>query len=231
MIIGGLLKTSLIDFPGTICAVVYTCGCNLRCPFCHNPDLVIPDRYRIPISDETLFSFLERRRGQLEGITLTGGEPLMHADAPDFLARIRALGFKVKLDTNGFFPGPLKTVLERGLADYVAMDVKAPVEKYAALTGVSAAYDAVAESISLIKMYAPKYEFRTTVPKNLLNAADIGAIIRMINPAQRYVVQRFRCEGDVLDAAVADRIFKDPEFESFKKDVAQYAGGTAVCFR
>jgi pyruvate formate lyase activating enzyme len=231
MNIGGLLKTSLIDFPGTICAVVYTSGCNFRCPFCHNPDLVIPARYRTLISEDDFFSFLKKRQGQLEGITVTGGEPLMHADAPEFLRQIKSFGYKVKLDTNGSFPQMLKSVLEEGIVDYVAMDVKAPNGKYARLAGVAVDLAAIEESISLIKTLAPDYEFRTTVAKTLLSPEDIRDIIAMIAPAKRYVVQRFRCEDDIIDGSIAEQIFKDPEFVIFSNAVKSYVGSNAVHFR
>jgi pyruvate formate lyase activating enzyme len=231
MIIGGLLKTSLIDFPDTISAVVYTCGCNLRCPFCHNPDLVEPSRYRAPIAEADFFTFLDRRKDQLEGITVTGGEPLIHPDALDFLRRIKSYGYRIKLDTNGCFPDALRRVLDAGIVDYLAMDIKAPFEKYGLLTGVMCDTAAISESIAMIKSSSCLYEFRTTVPKDLLTTEDIGAIIRMVTPARRYVVQRFRCDGELLDAHTAAMIFKDPEFEAFKKAVAPFAAGATVYFR
>ena len=136
MRLGGLQKMTLLDFPGRVACTVFTVGCNFRCPFCHNSSLVVPEN--LPeLSQAEFFAFLQKRRGLLDGVAITGGEPLLHADLPAFLEEIRALGFAVKLDTNGAFPDRLRAVLEAGLADYVAMDVKNRREKYEQTAGVS----------------------------------------------------------------------------------------------
>lgn len=135
MQIGGLQKFSLLDYPGKISAVVFTQGCNFRCPYCHNPELVDPARYQECLPEEEIFSFLETRRGKLEAVTVTGGEPTLQKSLAPFLRRIKDMGFLVKLDTNGSRPDVLEELLRQKLIDYIAMDIKAPLEKYEAVTG------------------------------------------------------------------------------------------------
>ncbi|OQX50761.1 MAG: anaerobic ribonucleoside-triphosphate reductase activating protein [Candidatus Cloacimonas sp. 4484_209] len=130
MKIGGFQKVSLIDYPGKICAIVFTRGCNFRCPYCHNPELVLPENYSPLIPEEEIFSFLEKRRGKLDAVEITGGEPTLQEDLTEFIRKIKEMGFLVKLDTNGSFPSVLEKVIYSGLVDYIAMDVKAPLEKY-----------------------------------------------------------------------------------------------------
>ncbi|MBO7293563.1 MAG: anaerobic ribonucleoside-triphosphate reductase activating protein, partial [Clostridia bacterium] len=133
MRLGGLMKMTLLDFPGRVACTVFTVGCNMRCPFCHNASLVVhPEEL---LDDEDFFDFLKRRKGMLDGVCVTGGEPLLHLDLPFFLSRIRDLGFATKLDTNGTYPDALRKVVEAGLVDYVAMDIKSPLEKYGTVSG------------------------------------------------------------------------------------------------
>ena len=130
MLIGGFQKCSLIDYPGKICAIVFTLGCNFRCSYCHNPELVYPELFNKPIPEEEIFSFLPKRRGKLDAVTITGGEPTLQADLIDFILRIKKLEFLVKLDSNGSDPDVLENAISSEAPDYIAMDVKAPLEKY-----------------------------------------------------------------------------------------------------
>ncbi len=188
MKIGGLIKFTLIDFPGRPAAVVFTQGCNFRCRYCHNPELVYPHLYMEPMPQEELFAFLTRRQGTLEGVVVTGGEPTIHADLLDFMAQIKAMGFALKLDTNGTRPEVLREAYARKLVDYVAMDLKAPLEKYALITGVDFNPAVLKESMQLIVQSGVPYEFRTTYDKTVLTDNDIEAI-RALTDGTHYRVQ------------------------------------------
>ena len=197
MRLGGLQKMTLLDFPGRVACTVFTVGCNFRCPFCHNSSLVVPEN--LPeLSQAEFFAFLQKRRGLLDGVAITGGEPLLHADLPAFLEEIRALGFAVKLDTNGAFPDRLRAVLEAGLADYVAMDVKNRREKYEQTAGVSGILPQVEESAALLMGGSTPFEFRTTLVDELHEPADFAAIGQWIAGTERYFIQGFVDSGDIL---------------------------------
>jgi len=184
---------SFIDFPGRVAAVVWTVGCNLRCPFCYNGELVLPRLAKaLPrISPERILAQLKERAGFLDGFAITGGEPTLHQDLADFLAEVKGLGLAVKLDTNGTNPDVLAGLLERGLVDYVALDVKAPFPRYPEFTGVDRdVTGAVQESIALLRERAPDYELRTTVVPGL-SQADLEVIAQAVRGAKRYVLQPF----------------------------------------
>lgn len=176
MKIGGLIKFTLIDFPGKPAAVIFTQGCNFRCRYCHNPELVYPQLYQPVMPTEDVLAFLKRRQGTLEGVVVTGGEPTLHEGLLDFLAQIKAMGYAVKLDTNGSRPEVLKEALDRKLVDYVAMDLKAPLEKYSVITGVGANPAVLRQSIELLQNAGIGYEFRTTYDKEVLTDEDIQTI-------------------------------------------------------
>ena len=196
MKIHGLQKMTLLDFPGHVACTVFLNACDFRCPFCHNYELIDGTAPAV-MDDAELFSFLKKRQGLLDGVAVTGGEPCLHRDLPDLLARIRELGFATKLDTNGFHPDLLSEILEKGLADYVAMDVKNSPEKYAMTVGLEKVDLApVQESISMLiekgRVEPPfDYEFRTTVVAELHEAFDFMAIGQMIEGAKRYFLQCF----------------------------------------
>jgi len=201
--IAGLQPTSLIDYPDRVSAVLFTAGCNLRCPFCHNPDLVLPDRVaRLTLVEtDDVLAMLRERRNFLDGVVITGGEPTLHPGLPGFLRAVKDLGLLVKLDTNGTNPDALFQVFEEGLADFVAMDIKASHASYSRLAGVSVDLAAIDKSIAAIRDHAPAYEFRTTVAPTL-EAAEIEAIARWLAGARRYMLQRFRIppEGLLVDS-------------------------------
>lgn len=199
MRIGGLQKLTLLDFPGRVACTVFLQGCDLRCPFCHNAGLLrgVPG-----ISEEELLDFLRRRQGLLDGVAVTGGEPLLAPELPELLGKLRAMGFAVKLDTNGTHPAALRAVLEAGLADYVAMDIKNSPEKYAATCGRDGVLPAVRESAALLMQGRVPYEFRTTVVDELHEPEDFSAIGAWLRGAQRYYLQQFVDSGDVLEAGL-----------------------------
>jgi pyruvate formate lyase activating enzyme len=208
VVIGGLQKFSLADFPGKISAIVFTRGCNFRCPYCHNPELVDPARYAPEIPQEEVLHFLGSRRGQLQGVVVTGGEPTLHDDLPVFIARIRALGFAVKLDTNGSNPDVLQGLISDSLLDYVAMDIKAPLAAYTRIAGAPIAAADIERSVHLVIGSGLPHEFRTTYEGSLLSTQDMAAIAEIVRGCALFVVQGFRPSG-ALDPAMRGRVRPD----------------------
>ncbi len=201
--IGSLVKTSLIDYPGEVCATLFTCGCNLRCPFCHNRGLVL-DPAGLPLYPEKkVMHFLARRLGLLGGVCISGGEPSLQEGLIEFAAAIKSAGFKVKLDTNGTRPRVLHDLLGRGLLDYVAVDIKAPRGKYNRLAGVTVDYGAVMGTVALLRESRLEHEFRTTFVPGLLDKADIVAIAETLTGCRRYVIQRFKADAPLLDPTLS----------------------------
>ncbi len=200
MLIKGLQKLTLLDFPDKMACIVFTGGCNFRCPFCHNASLVLPERMDDSrVSEEEFFTFLESRRGILEGVCVTGGEPTLMPDLFPFLVRIKDMGFAVKLDTNGTRPAVLAAAAEAGLLDYVAMDIKNSLARYGETVGL-ADFDTapVEESIRYLLTGHVPYEFRTTLVKGLHTPADMESIGRLITGAERYFLQTFTDSGDLV---------------------------------
>lgn len=167
MLIGGLHKHSLIDYPDRIAAVVFTQGCNFRCPYCHNPSLVYPEHYGALIDTEEVLGFLQKRQGLLDGVVITGGEPLLQQDIEQFILSVKRMGYKVKLDTNGSMPEMLQALLSNGLVDYVAMDYKAPLRAYSRVASVEVDTEKIMESVSHIVNSGVHYEIRTTLYSGL----------------------------------------------------------------
>ena len=206
MRIGGLNPFSLSDFPGHVAAVVFTQGCNFRCPYCHNGSLIPMNSSTsalIPL--EEVFLFLEKRRIQLNGVVVSGGEPTLQPDISLFFHQVRSMGYQIKLDTNGSRPETLTELLMEGLADFIAMDIKAPFALYDRLTGVCAPKERLKESIALIAQSGIDHEFRTTVVKPLLSESDLQLIKAMVPHGSRHRFQEFRPENaldPVLRAAV-----------------------------
>ena len=191
MKIYGLQKMTLLDFPEHVACTVFLGGCDFRCPFCHNFELV--DGTMKPLMEEKEFlDFLKRRQGLLDGVAFTGGEPCLHPDLPELIGKIRDLGFAVKLDTNGYHPDLLRRMLQDSLLDYAAMDIKNSPEKYARTAGVSSIdIGKIRESISLLMNRCPDYEFRTTVIRELHGPEDFPAIGELIRGAEKYYLQAF----------------------------------------
>lgn len=192
MDIHGLQKLTLLDYPGRTACTVFLGGCNFRCPFCHNFELA--SRPLAPLmTEEELLSFLQKRKGLLDGVAITGGEPLLRPDLPELLRKIKGLGYAVKVDTNGTFPARLKAMVEEGLVDYVAMDVKNAPSRYGETAGFpKLELDPIRESIEFLKSGAVESEFRTTVVEGLHTKAEIAEIADWLQGAERYFLQRFR---------------------------------------
>ena len=197
MRIQGLQKTTLLDFPGRVACTVFLGGCNFRCPFCHNASIV-EDSAENAIPEEEFFAYLEKRKGILDGVCVSGGEPTLASELPELLRRIRSLGLAVKLDTNGSFPETLQKIISSGSVDYVAMDVKSSFECYEKLCGRPGMTEKVAQSIRILLEGKVDYEFRTTVVDELHTAADIEAAACVIAGAKRYFLQNFTESDDLL---------------------------------
>ena len=191
MKIGYVQKTSFIDYPGKISAVVFCQGCNFRCPYCHNPELVDPDRFCDNLLMEDVYSYLEKRKGKLDSVVITGGEPTLQTGLIPFIQKVKSLGYLVKLDTNGSRPKVVQDALQKGILDYIAMDIKAPFEKYSRVTGLLVNITQIRRSIFLIKDSGIPYEFRTTLVRSLLEPDDVLRIGKIIEGASLYVLQKF----------------------------------------
>lgn len=195
----GFQKMTVLDYPGHIACTAFTGGCNLRCPFCHNASLVTELVSSATIEEAEILSFLEKRKGLLDGIAITGGEPLLHPDIPAFIKEVKALGFSVKLDTNGCYPAVLKQLVEEKLVDYVAVDIKNCPEKYAETVGVPD-FDLapVLETVAYLKTDPVEYEFRTTVVKEFHTEEDMRKIADWIAGTQHYFLQNFTDSGNLI---------------------------------
>ena len=195
MLIGGFQKLTLIDYPGKVATTVFTVGCNFRCPFCHNPELLDFPKGEIPTyrkNEKVFFDFLAKRKGLLDGVCVTGGEPTVQPDLLDFLGKLKAMGFLVKLDTNGSRPEIVKEVVKRRLADFYAMDIKNRSECYQETSGSDVTDERIRESIALIRGSGVPYEFRTTVVPGLHEESDFNGVVELIDGAMSYYLQEFR---------------------------------------
>lgn len=195
MHIAGLQKMTLLDFPNRVAATVFLPGCNFRCPFCHNSPLL---RGIGELSEDSFFAYLKKRQGLLDGVAITGGEPLLQPDLGEFMEKIKALGFAVKLDTNGSQPQYLEKLLQKGLIDYIAMDIKNSPEKYEQTAGAVGILPQVQESVNLIRSSGVDHEFRTTVVAELHTQSDFHAIGQWLRGAKAYFLQCFEDSGDIL---------------------------------
>ncbi|HEY4494749.1 MAG TPA: anaerobic ribonucleoside-triphosphate reductase activating protein [Candidatus Paceibacterota bacterium] len=220
MKIGGFEKSTIIDYPGKIACIVYTIGCNFRCPYCHNPELV--DETAREINVEEVMSFLKDRKNILDAVVITGGEPTMHDDLPIFIKKIKDIGYLVKLDTNGTRPAMVKKLIENKLVDYIAMDIKSPIGKYSLTVGRPVYEEAIRYSIEMLISSKIDYEFRTTVVKSLLPKEDIEAIGKEIKGAKKYYLQRFNSDR-ILNPQFKKKVtYTEDEFNSFKKILLNY---------
>jgi pyruvate formate lyase activating enzyme len=218
MLLSGITKLTLLDFPDKTACIVFTPGCNFRCGYCHNPEFVLPERLReiAPgfIPEETFFRFLVRRAGLLEGVVITGGEPTLHPDLENFIVKIRELGYAVKLDTNGNQPAVLRRLIEGGLVQYVALDFKTSFEAYPTLAGFGAQGAAVEESFQLLKEGRVPYEFRTTLVREVHTEGVLASMKESLRGAKRYFLQPFR-NAVVLDPKFANmQAFSEAQMEA-----------------
>jgi len=222
MLISGLQKLTLLDYPGTVACTVFTGGCNFRCPFCHNAALVLPELMDKNNMADKVLDFLKKRIGVLDGVAVTGGEPLLHADMPEFLAEIRALGYKIKLDTNGSFPDRLMEIVNAGLVDRVAMDIKNPPELYARTVGLDKIdMEPIERSKNFLLEGRVDYEFRTTAVKGLHSVQSIAAAAKWIEGAKEYYIQQYKDSGQVLDTAGLDA-FTETEMQALADAARPY---------
>ena len=213
MIIHGLQKMTLVDYPGKVAAILFTGSCNFRCPFCQNASLVMNPQSEPEIPEDEIFGYLEKRRKMLEGVVITGGEPTVHSDLLSYMARIKDLGFSVKLDTNGYRPDVLKRAVEGGYADYVAMDIKNSFKRYAETAGVSHLFiDLIKESISFLMEGKVPYEFRTTVVHELHSDEDFEEIGETLAGCQSYYLQTYSERGDIINP-----IFTPPSIDDMER--------------
>lgn len=190
---------TLLDYPGKVACTLFTAGCNFRCPFCHNAGLVLPDRLEeASISEDEVMSFLKKRAGMLDGVAITGGEPLLHTDMPEFLGKIKSLGYKIKLDTNGSNPKLLKEIVNAGLVDRVAMDIKNAPTEYNKTAGCSVDMEKIEESKDFLLTGTCDYEFRTTVVKGIHTKESIVAAAKWISGAKEYYLQQFKDSGNLI---------------------------------
>ncbi len=218
----GLRRMTLLDFPGKVACTVFIPGCNFRCPFCHNASLVTGMDSGELISREELFRFLRSRTGLLDGVAVTGGEPLLYRETLQLLRDIRTMGYRIKLDTNGSFPELLNEAVTGGLADYVAMDIKNSPEKYLLTCGGRDALKQVRESVDLLLAGKTEYEFRTTAVGGLHTAADIAAIGGWITGARHYFLQKFVDSGDLLNGNPEMDALTDADMLEFLNVVRKY---------
>lgn len=213
MIIKGLQKTTLIDFPEKIACTIFTFGCNFRCPYCHNPELVIEDGTK-EIPQEEILKFLEERKDFFEGVCITGGEPTIHEDLPGLLEKIKKLGLAVKLDTNGTNPGVVEQLIKNKIVDYIAMDIKAPLKKYEQVVRAEVDLEKIKRSIDLIKNSGVEYEFRMTVPPETLDESDFLEIGKCLNGSKKFYLQRFR-GIKTLDKSLVGKNVDEEQMKSF----------------
>ncbi len=201
MKICGFQKLTLLDFPGRTACTIFTGGCNMRCPFCHNSSLVTGTCAEVH-SEEEVLAFLEKRQGLLDGVAVTGGEPLLQKDIAGFLERVKALGYAVKLDTNGSFPDRLISLIEKGLVDFIAMDIKNTPEKYSLTAGTEIDTDKIKKSVDIIKSSGLEHEFRTTVTAQHHTEEDIINIARWLGKNEKYYLQQFKDSGEILSEGI-----------------------------
>ena len=228
MLISGLQKLTLLDYPGHVACTVFTGGCNFRCPFCHNAPLVLPELIGQDTDEERVLSFLRKRQGILDGVAVTGGEPLLHKDVVGFLEKVKALGYKIKLDTNGSFPDRLRKLISAGLVDRVAMDIKNAPELYAKTVGLpSLDLAPIERSKELLLRGDVDYEFRTTVVKGLHTGESIIGAAKWIAGAKEYYLQQFKDSGNVI-AIEGLGEYSEKEMHALARAAAQYVPSVQV---
>ena len=214
MIIAGLQKLTLVDYPEKLACTVFLAGCNFRCPWCYNPELVLPEKIKdnSQITKKDFFDFLKYRINLLDGVVICGGEPTLNDDLPTFCKEIKKMGYLVKLDTNGSNSEMISNLVDEKLIDYIAMDIKAPKEKYKEATGAKIDIKQIQKSIDILKKGGVNYEFRTTMIPKLLSKKDIVKIVRWIGPAKKYCLQNFQEERDTVN----------PEFKGINPCLREY---------
>ena len=224
----GLQRLSLIDYPGKLCATIFTAGCNFRCPYCYNEDIVLDYPAMPKMPEDKIIEFLHPRLGFLDGVCVTGGEPTIHRELPKFLGRLKSIGSLVKLDTNGSRPKALAYVMEKGLVNYIALDVKVPLSRYEETVRYRVKPEGLKETIKLIRRSGVDHEFRTTVVPGLLDGDDLEEIAMTLAGSKRYVLQQFR-PGKTLCPDFKDvKPYSEAEMRQFRDRVAPYFAETGL---
>lgn len=219
--LAGLQKTTFIDYPEKIACIVFTQGCNFRCGYCHNPELF--ENKEPVLSVPAFFEFLNKRKGKLDGVVITGGEPTLHGkDLIEFIKEVKLLGFLVKLDTNGTHPDVLQELLNENLLDYIAMDIKAPLAKYKTITQTDIDTKIIKKSIDMIMNSGVDYEFRTTIVKSQLSVEDLRQIGELIQGAKRYYMQKFLATKILDETLMSEESYTDEEFKNLRTILEEY---------
>jgi len=222
MKIGAVQRFSLIEYPGKISAIIFCQGCNFRCPYCYNRELVLPELFQPLLLEEDILDFLAKRRGKLEAVTITGGEPALQPDLNSFISRLKGMEYLVKVDTNGSIPIVLEEWIQSRLVDYIAMDIKGPLDKYGEITRSGIDPDKILQSIGILMASGVDYEFRTTVVQSLLTGDDILKIARLIAGAKRYALQRFLASKTLDDSFMDKRTFSDEAFDLLTAEIRPF---------
>ncbi|MFH1509790.1 MAG: anaerobic ribonucleoside-triphosphate reductase activating protein [Candidatus Nealsonbacteria bacterium] len=222
--IGGIQKTTLIDYPGRVASTVFLSGCNFRCPFCYSSELVLPEKIKDhpQFSEDYFFDFLKERVGLLEGVVVCGGEPTINKDLPEFIKKIKDMGFLVKLDTNGSNPDMLEYLIKEGLLDYVAMDIKNSKEKYVQTVKGEVDLKSIDRSVNLLKEGKVDYEFRTTIVPGVHDKKDILSIAKWISPAKRYFLQNFKAEKTIDSSFENVKPYLNSFISEIREEIAPY---------
>jgi pyruvate formate lyase activating enzyme len=218
MVFGGLQKHSLIDYPGKLCCVIFTSGCNFDCPYCHNPELAKGHAQQpFPLKEKNIYEFLALRKGFLDGVVISGGEPTLHKDISSTCRNIRGMGYPIKLDTNGSRPKILKQLIDEGCVDYIAMDIKTDPFAYSPLIAIDCKPESILTSIKIIMESNIPYEFRTTCIKPLVSSGIIERIAKLIQGAHLYALQRFQGEK-----VLHPEFFKDRDSRTSSHDLMRF---------
>ncbi len=221
MIIAGLQKLSLVDYPGSICSVIFTQGCDFRCGYCQNPDLILP-KAKVDHPEEEVLSFLAERKGMIEGLVITGGEPTIHKDLSDFIEKVKKIGLKIKLDTNGANPDLIEGFIKEEQLDYIALDIKTSLPKYSLVTNMQDAHSCVSKTIRLMMRARIPYEFRTTCVPGVVDAGDFDEIGALVKGADKYCLQQFRVEITLDEKFRTVKPYTPDELKKFKKILSKY---------
>lgn len=222
MQIAGLQKSSLVDYPSKIAAVVFTLGCNFRCPYCHNPNILTAVSTNRLFDEAAVFDFLKTRKGKLDAVVVSGGEPTLQKDLGDFFKKLKELGFLTKLDTNGSSPKMLEMLIQKELLDYVAMDIKAPIEKYKEIARVNIDTNNILKSIEILKNSKIGYEFRTTTVKSQLSFEDFEKVGKMLCGTENYYLQKFKPDVTLNPQFANEHTYTDGEFLKIKTMLLKY---------
>lgn len=226
MLIGGLQPVTLLDYPQKVAAIIFTIGCNMRCPFCYNPSLVLSNSIKKvkPIKESDIIKFLKKRIKYLDGVVITGGEPTLQSDLLSFCQKLKKIGYLIKLDTNGLRPHVLKKLLDNNLIDYIAMDIKGSKKNYNKSAGVKIDYNNIKKSIKLIINSKLPHEFRTTLVCGLHNKDDVIEMSQMVSGADKYFLQSFRKNKELVGQKFSGRSFSSKIMAEFKNIAAPYVG-------